>query len=291
VKETGQLVADPDDPRLEPYARNPEAAERVVAASFIVGILCLAASEPYLGGFMAGGMFALGFGFTAWGKYLMPRGPFEEARHSLARPEPERAAFQAAIVDRGAVAIGRRPFLVKLLGVAGGIAGVVMMFPLLRSLGPLPKHSMFTTGWKRGSRLVTARGRPIKADDLEVGGIITVFPEGHEGSAQDQTLLIRVADSAITTRPGRETWGPAGYLAYSKICTHAGCPVGLYEEETEQLLCPCHQSLFNVLDAATPVFGPAPRPLPQLPLMIDRDGYIRSQSGYLVPVGPGFWER
>ncbi|MGH6876918.1 MAG: ubiquinol-cytochrome c reductase iron-sulfur subunit, partial [Rhizomicrobium sp.] len=95
----------------------------------------------------------------------------------------------------------------------------------------------------------------------------------------------------IVTLPGRETWGPKGYLAYSKMCTHAGCPVGLYEEVTQQLLCPCHQSLFNVKTGANPVFGPAPRPLPQLPLRIDSAGFLVAQAGYDQPVGPGFWER
>ena len=98
-------------------------------------------------------------------------------------------------------------------------------------------------------------------------------------------------DGPITTKPGRETWGPAGYVAYSKVCTHAGCPVGLYEQLTQQLLCPCHQSLFNVREGAQPIFGPAPRPLAQLPLYVDGAGYLRAQTGYDEPIGPGFWER
>jgi ubiquinol-cytochrome c reductase iron-sulfur subunit len=95
----------------------------------------------------------------------------------------------------------------------------------------------------------------------------------------------------VTTRPGRETWGPSGYVAYSKVCTHAGCPVGLYQQSIERLLCPCHQSTFEVASGATPVVGPATRSLPQLPLTVDAGGYLRSQSDFLQPVGPGFWDR
>jgi len=124
-----------------------------------------------------------------------------------------------------------------------------------------------------------------------VGGITTVFPEGHLDAADSQTLLIRVSTTPVTTRAGRQGWGPEGYLAYSKICTHAGCPVGLYQHKIEKLLCPCHQSTFAVLEGAKPIFGPATRSLPQLPLEIDSDGYLRAQSDYHEPVGPGFWDR
>jgi ubiquinol-cytochrome c reductase iron-sulfur subunit len=104
-------------------------------------------------------------------------------------------------------------------------------------------------------------------------------------------VLIRISDEDFVTQKGRESWGPKGYVAYSKMCTHLGCPVGLYEQELQVLVCPCHQSMFDVTNGAIPEFGPAPRPLPQLPLYIDSAGYIRSQSDYHQAVGPGFWER
>jgi len=104
-------------------------------------------------------------------------------------------------------------------------------------------------------------------------------------------VLIRVQDSDLVTAPGRETWAPAGYVAYSKVCTHLGCPVGLYEQQLELLVCPCHQSMFNVRNGAVPQFGPAPRPLPQLPLYFDSDGTLRAQTGFDQAVGPGFFER
>jgi ubiquinol-cytochrome c reductase iron-sulfur subunit len=104
-------------------------------------------------------------------------------------------------------------------------------------------------------------------------------------------VLIRLDNNDFVTKKGRESWGPAGYVAYSKLCSHLGCPVGLYEQQLQLLVCPCHQSMFDVAKAAQPTFGPAPRPLPQLALYIDRDGYLRSQHDYDEPVGPGFWER
>ena len=146
--------------------------------------------------------------------------------------------------------------------------------------------------WRRGSYIATVDGRRLKATDLTAGSLATVFPENDLGGALSQTVLIRVQEGGnIVTMPGRESWGPEGYVAYSKVCTHAGCPVGLYEQVTKQLLCPCHQSLFEVTKGANPIFGPAPRPLPQLPLYVDSSGYLRAQAGYDEPIGPGFWER
>ena len=297
-------VASFDDPHLLPLAKNPRRAEAVVAVFLVLGILGVAAygalywvggQTQWEGVFLGGGLFCIGFGLSAWGKYLLPQGPFVEQRHPMASPEEDRKAMTSAIVDRGGIVVKRRGFLGGLLGAGMGIFGVVAAFPLIRSLGPVPGKTLDRTNWRAGSRLVDFTGRPVSVHDLEVGGALTVFPEGYldseQDQAMDQTMLIRAGSADIVTRPGRETWGPEGYLAFSKVCTHAGCPVGLYEEQTQQLLCPCHQSLFDVLDGAVPVFGPAPRPLPQLPLVVDADGWLRAQSGYDQPVGPGFWER
>lgn len=293
-------VAALDDPHMRPYAKHPERAEKVVGLCLLVGLLGFAAyggvywqgGQPQLEGLFLGvGLFGFGFGMSAWGKYLLPQGPFSEERHDLKATDEQIAAVNAAIVDRGKMVFRRRGFLGALLAAGGGVMTVVIGFPLVRSLGPQPGKSLETTNWKRNDRLVDITGRPLHASDLEVGGTLTVFPEGFVGSSVDQTMLIRASSTDIVTKPGRETWGPQGYVAYSKLCTHAGCPVGLYQEQTQQLLCPCHQSVFDVLDGAQQVFGPAPRPLPQLPLEIDADGWIRAQRGYDEPVGPGFWER
>jgi ubiquinol-cytochrome c reductase iron-sulfur subunit len=119
--------------------------------------------------------------------------------------------------------------------------------------------------------------------------VVTVFPEGHEDAADSQTLLIRLPDDV--TAPGPSDWSVSGVVAFSKICTHAGCPVGLYQAETQELFCPCHQSTFSVPEGAKPTFGPATRPLPQLPIGVDEAGFIISLSDYTEPVGPGFWNR
>lgn len=295
-------VASFDDPHMEPYARNPRRAEAIVGVFLTLGILGFAAygalywegGQTQLEGIFLGvGLFCFGFGLSAWGKYLFPRGPFVEERHSHQSSEAEVDAMTAVVSGRGKMMFRRRGFLGTILGAGAGIMGIVLAFPLLRSLGTVPKDTFDHTNWRTGSLLVDFTGRPVRSDDLEVGGVLTVFPKGFVGNAMDQTILIRPAAIDIVTAPGRETWAPLGNLAFSKVCTHAGCPVGLYQEQTQQLLCPCHQSLFDVGQGrpANPVFGPAPRPLPQLPLMIDSDGYLRAQAGYDQPVGPGFWER
>jgi ubiquinol-cytochrome c reductase iron-sulfur subunit len=293
-----------DDPHLQPAAKHPIIVERSIAVSFFVGLVLVAAfgasywvnAKPWIiGSTMGGGLFFLGVGLIAWGKYLMPRGPFVEERHELATSEADRNAMAAAIVERGGGIVKRRRLLGGLLGGGIGVFSIVALFPLLRSLGPLPKTTLDHTDWKKGTFAVDITGRRVHQGDLAVGSIVTVYPEGQQntdnGQAVDQTVLIRVSNENFTTMKGRETWGPAGYLAYSKLCTHLGCPVGLYEQELQLLVCPCHQSMFNVNNGAEPQFGPAPRPLPQLPLYIDASGYIRSQSDYHEPVGPGFWER
>jgi ubiquinol-cytochrome c reductase iron-sulfur subunit len=296
-----------DAPQFRVAAKNPHRAELVAVSGFLLGAAGFAGfgacywqnySSFWLSITFAIGFAGMGYGLVIWGKYLMPQGPFEESRHSLAPTPTEREVFIEDIASRGKVAVERRSLLVKALGLASGVLGVVLAFPLLRSLGPLPKTTLRKTAWRKGSYVVDITGRKIKPGDIEVGGFITVFPPDDIGGAYSQTMLIHVTpmQSGYMAPPAqfakqRATWAPLGFIAFSKICTHAGCPVGLYEELTERMLCPCHQSVFVVRDAAIPVFGPAPRPLPQLPLYIDEDGYFRAQDGYDEPVGPGYWER
>jgi len=291
-----------DAPQFDVAARNPRRAEQVTAVCFLLALAGFAgfgaaywqnASNLWLGGTLGAGFVFFGAGFVTWGKYLMPRGPFEEPRALMTPSAQEKEALVEDFASRGKVAVHRRGFLVGTLAVAGGVFSVVALFPLLRSLGPLPKNRFYTTKWRKGSYLTAADGRRMTVDTLPVGGVITVFPEDDIGGALSQTILIRVQESgyAQVSMPGRENWGPNGYLAFSKVCTHAGCPVGLYEQLTEQLLCPCHQSLFDVRAGALPIFGPAPRPLAQLPMYVDSSGYLRAQRGYDEPIGPGFWER
>ena len=225
----------------------------------------------------------------------MPRGPFVEDRHEFRSTDEDRAAFAAAIIQRGGGVVKRRKVITGLFAGGMGVFSLGALFPLLRSLGPLPEKTLFHTDWRKDTYAVDITGRRILIDDLAIGSIVTVYPEGEQdsenGQAVDQTVLIRVSNRNFTTMKGRESWAPQGLIAYSKLCTHLGCPVGLYEQQLQLLVCPCHQSMFDVHNGAVPQFGPAPRPLPQLPIYIDSEGYVRAQADYNEPVGPGFWER
>lgn len=244
--------------------------------------------QPQIEGALLGvALGGLGAGIVAWAKAFLPGGGFVEARERHTAPALEQDAL-AGELEEGAELFGRRRFLVRMLGAAVGALGLAAVFPI-RSLGPRPGTSLFRTAWRKGLRAVTEEGRLVRADDLAVGGVLTVYPEGAAGAADSQTLLIRMDPADVVPAPGRATWSPEGLVAYSKICTHAGCPVGLYEREARQLFCPCHQSVFDASRAAAPTAGPATRPLPQLPISIDGDGFVVAQDDFPEPVGPAFW--
>jgi len=160
---------------------------------------------------------------------------------------------------------------------------------MFRSMGEPPGASLFDRIWSRGQSLRTLDGTPVTVHALEPGSTMIVFPEGSIGDERAQTVLIRVKPELLQMPTDRADWAPMGYVAYSRVCTHAGCPVGLYEKTAAQLMCPCHQSTFDVLKAAHPTSGPAARPLPQLPLYVDGEGTLRAAGGFSEPPGPGFW--
>jgi ubiquinol-cytochrome c reductase iron-sulfur subunit len=273
-------------------------AERRVATAFattVVAALGLAVvywqgGQPQAEGILlALALAGLAYGIVTWAHTAMPSDVVIGEREELASTDAERRAFADDLVA-GAERIGRRSLLGRMLGAAVGALGIAAFFPI-RSLGPSPGDSLRRTAWRRGSRLVTEDGQPVTVSDLEVGGVVTVFPEGHADQPDSQTLLIRMRPDDLRPRAGREDWTPDGHVAYSKICTHAGCPVGLYQAGSHLLLCPCHQSTFDVADGARPVFGPATRSLPQLALDVDPTGVLRARGDYDEPVGPGYWER
>jgi ubiquinol-cytochrome c reductase iron-sulfur subunit len=269
--------------------------ERLVAALFaltaLTGLallgLYIAGGQPQLEGLLlALCLGSLGIGIILWSQELMPERQVEEPRHRLASDPGARAALAEAIEEEAGFT--RRRFLIRMLLTAVGGLAAALAIPVF-SLGPAPGRELFTTSWRRGSRLVGLDGQPIRAADLAVDAVTTVFPEGHAGDAQAQTLLIRVPADLLRLPPDRAVWAPEGYVAYSKVCTHAGCPVGLYRAAERRLICPCHQSTFDVLDGARPVFGPAARPLPQLPIQLQPDGTFVALGDFDEPIGPSFW--
>jgi ubiquinol-cytochrome c reductase iron-sulfur subunit len=233
-------------------------------------------------------LLGVGTGLVLWAHAFLPMGPFEETREPLASTPAERAEFGEALEARGVVT--RRKLLVATLTAALGALGVAFLFPI-RSLGPSPGATLERTPWRPGRRAITADGRPVRASEVPFGGLVTIFPADHPDSADGQAVLLRVHPRRLRLSAGRRGWAPDGLLAYSKVCTHAGCPVGLYQAQTGQLLCPCHQSAFDALAGGEPVFGPAARALPQLPLAIDDEGFVVAQSDFHEPIGPTYWDR
>jgi ubiquinol-cytochrome c reductase iron-sulfur subunit len=261
-----------------------------MAAAVALAVVYAVGGQPQLEGiflFLALGSLAVGLGL--WAHHFLPEGNAVEERHPLASTPEERAAFVDEL-GRGEQQLTRRWLLLTLLGGGVSALGAAALFPI-RSLGPSPEPALKRTAWASGKRLVDDKGVPVHRDDIPVDGVVTVFPEGNQSPGDSQVVLIRVREGELKPRPGRESWAPDGYIAFSKVCTHAGCPVGLYQATTHQLVCPCHQSLFDVTDGARPVFGPATRSLPQLPVEIGSDGFLRAQSDFTEPIGPGYWNR
>ncbi len=255
-----------------------------------------------LGIFLA--MIGIGTGAIHWAKTLMRDHEMIEERHPMRSSDEAREGAIEKLKDGAkdsGVGIGRRGLLKGSLITALAIAPLAVLVPAVGNMGgdwdvSKLKHSM----WRQGMRLTKdPSGEPIKASDVTIGSVFHVIPEGlndlehHklEEKAKAVVLLVRLDPRDLNIQPGREDWSFDGIVAYSKICTHVGCPVALYEQQTHHLLCPCHQSTFDVANGAKVVFGPAKRPLPQLPIAVDDEGYIVAQSDFHEPIGPSFWER
>lgn len=240
-----------------------------------------------LGGSLAVFLGSMGITLVIWGRWLIRHKEAVEPRHALqSSPLAEKAAAKAFCEGMHDV---RRRRLLAWMGLAGtGLFGS-MVLSMLRSLGMSPDKSLYSRIWEGGQRLVTQDGKPVSLNSLEPGSTVTVFPEDQIGVERAQTVLIRVKEDLLQMPAERVGWVPSGYVAYSRVCTHAGCPVGEFEAEQSVLLCPCHQSTFDVLRAAAPNGGPAARPLPQLPLYADGDGTLRAGGGFTAPPGPSFW--
>ena len=255
-------------------------------------------------------MIGIGLGAIHWARTLMRDHEMVEERHPMRSSDEARAGavqhLKDGAVDSGLTAspgkdIGRRGVLIGSLVTALVLAPLAILVPQIASMGggwnvSALRHTM----WKKGTRLTRdPDGTPIKAADVTIGSVFHVIPDGlndlehhrMEEKAKAVVLLIRLDPRDLNLQPGREDWSFDGIIAFSKICTHVGCPVALYEQQTHHLLCPCHQSTFDVANGARVVFGPAKRPLPQLPIAVDDEGYIVAQSDFHEPIGASYWDR
>jgi ubiquinol-cytochrome c reductase iron-sulfur subunit len=272
------------------------------SANDVVAVL---RSNLALGTSLSIALLALGTGSMIWVRHLTPNIEIEEERHDLNSTPQDRRQFQKMFAEGAAMSqMTKRPLLRRTMLIATAPLALAPLF-LLRDLGPLPGTTLRHTVWRKNLRAVTLGGlRPLRPSDMPTPGeLITVIPEGYQDNADAQAMagviLIKFAPGQLhfpdrydgNTLIATMNWTVDDIVAYSKICTHVGCPVALYEQTTHHILCPCHQSTFDASNGAWVVFGPAPRPLPQLPLTTDADGYLVALSDFTQPVGPSFWER
>ena len=312
-----ELPAEPENPA------SAKRAERVVAACFLLAMVAgfgflvayaiigvgslngVLHSNLVLGSCLSLVFLLLGVGATIWVRRLMPDVEITEQRHLMRSDEKDREAFKQTFAEGAdASQFTKRPLVRRTLLAATVPLAVAPLF-LLRDLGPLPGTSLDHTVWRRGLRLlVYGTGRPVTAAEFNSpGSIISVGPEGY---LDDDDAMAKAAVTLIKFRPGQlqfttanhavpnkvvENWTVDNIVAYSKICTHVGCPAALYDQVTHDILCPCHQSTFDATQGARVIFGPATRPLPQLPMGVDSQGYLIALGDFQEPVGPSFWER
>ena len=271
------------------------------------------ASNLVLGLTFGGAIFFIGAGAIQWSKKLMPDVEVVQQRHDM---ESDKGATKeaAANYERGKEESGfaRYPIIRRTL------LGALALFPIplvvmLRDLwqtppGENPVEILSTTSWRDGERIVPDTGhstgenvKGIRPEEIPVGGLVSALPMSIKELKEDPVanmrdrgksaiILVRMDPDEIRAQQG-EGWDYQGILAYSKICTHVGCPIALYEHRTHHLLCPCHQSTFDLADEGNVVFGPAARRMPQLPIRVDEEGFLVARSDFQEPVGPSFWER
>ena len=302
---------------LGQHDRTPEeerSAERKVSALFLLslaGVLGFVATyvfgtfefgedgntyfTPLLGIFMAMALFGVGAGAVLWAKLLMNDEEAVQERHPFGSDPAERAATAESLKQGfGQTNLARRPLLIGSLALGAGSLAILPV-PFLFGLGRFQnkEEKLATTGWREGVRLIRQNGTPVKLGDLVVGAVESVFPDVEDGTllADSPALLIRMRPEELQVPEDKAEWVFDGHIVYSSICTHLGCPVKLYEQQTHHLFCPCHQSTFDASRGADVIFGPAARPLPQLAISVDDEGYFVAQGDFAEPTGPSYWER
>jgi ubiquinol-cytochrome c reductase iron-sulfur subunit len=283
----------PADPRAELLVAGLLLACAACGVAFAVAIALDAG--PQLQGLALGGALALlAAGLGVAGKRVVVQETDVEERPRLDRPEEHGPLEQE--VASAADGISRRRLLAGSAAIAGAGLTAGLVAPAA-SLGPAIDDRISHTPWRRGRRLVDEQGRTLRLADIAQGSFITAFPEGADRRELGSPVVVVRVDPATLQLPrGREGWAPEGLLAYSKICTHAGCAVALYRDPKfdptqprPALACPCHYSVFDVARGAKVLDGPAGRPLPQLPLMLGPGGELQAGGGFSGDIGPAWW--
>lgn len=279
------------------------------ATFFFPGIGLAKTQNVVLGLSLGIAIFLIGIGAVHWAKTLMSDVEVVEERHAQAST-PEQRAKAVTTVSEGVAStqVSRRPLIKYSLGGALGLFALPLGLQVVGSLGPVNVEELKETIWdpkyNNGKPIRLMRDpemTPIRLDEVTNGSVFHVMPETLqkyidegkgvlEAKAKAAVILMRLDPDLINVQKAKD-WGVDGTLAYSKICTHVGCAVGLYEQQTHHLLCPCHQSTFDVTEDCKVIFGPARRPLPQLKITVDDAGYLVAPQGFMEPVGPSFWER
>jgi ubiquinol-cytochrome c reductase iron-sulfur subunit len=307
VWRTGGLRARRRRPTVDPSERRtgaPVWAERLaalllllvpIAALAFVALFILHPNTQLLGLTMGVALALLAGALVLAGRWLVPQETKVERRPRLADPgTAQRVREQAAA---GVEGITRRRLLAGAAGAAGAGLTAAVAIPIV-ALGPGLEEQLRRTPWYAGRALVDEQGNPILAADIIERSFQTAFPQNaDEEDLGSPVVVVRVPPATLKLPPERAGWAPRGILAYSKICTHAACAISLFrdplspstESKGPALVCPCHYSTFDVLDGGSVEFGPAGRPLPQLPLTIDAAGVLRAAGPMSGPVGPSWW--
>ncbi|MFE9257171.1 Rieske 2Fe-2S domain-containing protein [Streptomyces sp. NPDC006879] len=244
-------------------------------------------------------LFCIGAGAVHWARTLMSDEEMADERHPIEAPPELKAKVMADFADGVRESDFPRRKLLR-----NTMFGALSLVPLsgvvlLRDLGPLPESKLRHTMWAKGKLLINQNTlEPLRPEDVAVGSLTFVQPEGLEEDAHDfqvqiakaALMIVRIKPEDIKDKQELE-WSHEGIVAYSKICTHVGCPISLYEQQTHHVLCPCHQSTFDLSDGARVIFGPAGHPLPQLRIGVNDEGFLEALGDFDEPVGPAFWER